>query len=184
MAAMTGFACALEPHLIKEIDEAMEYLNFARSERYRNLIILGLDEYAISGSELRKKRFPIKEKIVKCFTVMLPDAINKEIESVQKKRKQIKKLIIRYIVLLGFEKWKRDQENIKCQKVETPGQDEKVEPKIEAAQESFKPWQRKLAEDKPGRCFIADKEVPIYQKFQAVIDLVRELDLKITIEKK
>lgn len=126
MGAMKGFAYALEPHFIEEIEKTMGNPEMAASERYRKLTILGLDEYAISGSKLRKKKFPIKEEIGPQFTVMLPDAINKEIEKVKKNRKQIKKLAIRYIVLLGFEKWKRDN-NIDDKIKHEPEQDKQKE---------------------------------------------------------
>jgi len=216
MVAMKGFALALEPHFIEEIDEAMKHLDFARSERYRSLIILGLDEYAISDSKLRKKRFPIKGEIGESFSVMLSDAINKEVMSVKEKRKQTKKLAMRYIVLLGFEKFKRDQDNLKCQKVE-PVKNEVVEdPKKEHVQKPFVPLQRKNELSEESKSFIekhnyrfdkadtvasldfhknniaaldpdikpVSNDMNIGEKFQAVIDLVRELDLKITIEKK
>ncbi len=191
--AMRGFAYALEPHLIEEIESTMGNPKMAASKRYRNLTILGLDEYAISDSKLRKKRFPIKAKIGKPFTVMLSDPVNKEIESIQKKRNQIKKLAIRYIVLLGFEKWKRDN----------PGP-VKVEPVIRKASNkvSFgdgdiyckKDSYSKFPEIGPGvitnceddnfKIRPVPNDMNIGEKFQAVIDLIRELDLKITIEKK
>lgn len=213
---MSAFGFALENKFLKEIKENMIHLDMARSEMYRTLVTIGLDEYAISGSELRRKRFPLDGSKLIPFTVMLPDALNKEIEKVSKKRKQIKRLGIRYLVLLGFEKWKRDQDNLKCQKVE-PVKNEVVEdPKKEHVQKPFVPLQRKNELSEESKSFIekhnyrfdkadtvasldfhknniaaldpdikpVSSDMNIGEKFQAVIDLVRELDLKITIEKK
>lgn len=214
--AMKGFGFALEQHMIEDIENTMGYLDLARSERYRNLVILGLDEYAISDSKLRKKKFPINGKKLIPFTVMLPDAINKEIESVKKKRNQIKRLAIRYIVLLGFEKFKRDNQH----PIKEINLDKKVEPKIEADKKSYKPWQKKLPEEDlkmksdqgtidtnnyfenehttipsefhknkmagpdPLEEIKPVSKMNLGEKFQILIELVMELDLKITIEKK
>lgn len=222
MEVMKGFGFALEQHLIEEIANAMGYLDLARSERYRNLVILGLDEYAIAkrNSKLRKKKFPINGKKLIPFTVMLPDAINQEIEKVKKSRKQIKRLAIRYLVLIGFDKFKRDNPHpIKeiniDKKVETNAignlinngkpvnfkMDDNIKPlNIDETKET-------LTTSSPGIITSGENDfrtVPsefhknqmdyvipsgsndlnIGEKFQVLIELVRELDLKITIEKK
>jgi len=194
---MSAFGFALEKKFLEEIKKSMSHLEMARSEMYRTLVTIGLDEYAISDSKLRKRRFPIKDKFFP-FTVMLPDALNKEIEKVSKKRKQIKRLGIRYLVLLGFEKWKRD--NPHPVKVEP---DPKFKITTLSPPETYdgpgiitngnilsSPDPESLSElaskQPPGECLIpsGSNDMNIGEKFQAVIDLIRELDLKITIEKK
>ncbi len=204
---MKGFAYALEPHWIGKIENTMGSPEMAASERYRNLTILGLDEYAISGSELRKKRFPIKEKIGKPFTVTLPEKVNDEIESVKKKRNEIKKLTIRYLVLLGFEKWTKDkmlrsegvkEEPVKENLVSVDVIEENLEdvgPKIVAAKKPYELWQKdsgritseeldalKITAAEPANDetdFIGKSN---QDKFQLLMDLINEHDVKITIE--
>ncbi len=194
MEAMKGFGFALEQHLIEDIANTMGYLDLPRSERYRNLVILGLDEYAISGSELRRKRFPINDKKLIPFTVMLPDALNKEIERVKKKRKQIKRLAIRYIVLLGFEKFKRDNPHPvkeidldkKVYKTVEPVEDEIDYSKLTTTN-PFEFGGTLIASD-PKLIPVEDIEQPVSNdmnrddKIKMFISLIKEFDLKVTIE--
>ena len=201
--AMKGFAFALEHKFTEEIKNVMGYLNLPRSERYRTLTILGLDEYAISGSELRKKKFPIKEEIGKAFTVMLPSSINKEIMDVKEKRNQIKKLAIRYIVLLGFEKWKRDNPHpvkvepdpkIRITTLSPPetynGPGIITDGNIVSSPENINttvPFEFHKNQMAPDPKIIAEVDIDSIgnsnqDKFKILMDLIKEFDFKITIE--
>ncbi len=194
--AMKGYGFAIEQHVINEAAETNILKDMARSERFRTLVTIGLDEYSISNSKLKKRRFPLKEKLIP-FTVMLSLPINEEIEKVSKKRKQIKRLGIRYLVLLGFEKWKRDHpEPVKVETVDVANlihdidkaKDKHVLDRIIP----IEPVENKTVASefhRDGKNFIPGKnpgsnDMNIGEKFQAVFDLVMELDLKITIEKK
>lgn len=99
-----GIEIEKDLEIIKEFNSVSEE-KLTRGPIMRELLMIGLDEYAIADKKPRN--IPRKGKVY-ASTIGLKDSVLKEVMDVAKQKKLEKGFAMRYLIFIGFDKFKKD----------------------------------------------------------------------------